>query len=74
MKAKAIVSDWKKNLQYYNVSAKAKNNFKKPFLWLGGPDPGPRCPPFCLQRLTWTRTGSSRSSKATTLFDEDENL
>ena len=34
MKAKSIVFHRKKNLQYYDVSAKSNYNFEKPFLWL----------------------------------------
>ncbi|XP_077966733.1 GTP-binding nuclear protein Ran-like [Styela clava] len=34
VKAKAIVFHRKKNLQYYDVSAKSNYNFEKPFLWL----------------------------------------
>ena len=32
--AKSIVFHRKKNLQYYDVSAKSNYNFEKPFLWL----------------------------------------
>uniref|UniRef100_A0A8C2QE46 GTP-binding nuclear protein Ran n=1 Tax=Cricetulus griseus TaxID=10029 RepID=A0A8C2QE46_CRIGR len=34
MKAKSIVFHQKKNLQYYDTSAKSNYNFEKPFLWL----------------------------------------
>uniref|UniRef100_T1ITY0 GTP-binding nuclear protein n=1 Tax=Strigamia maritima TaxID=126957 RepID=T1ITY0_STRMM len=34
VKAKAITFHRKKNLQYYDVSAKSNYNFEKPFLWL----------------------------------------
>ena len=34
MKAKHINFHRKKNLQYYDVSAKSNYNFEKPFLWL----------------------------------------
>lgn len=34
MKAKAINFHRKKNLQYYDISAKSNYNFEKPFLWL----------------------------------------
>lgn len=34
MKAKAITFHRKKNLQYYDISAKSNYNFEKPFLWL----------------------------------------
>ena len=34
IKAKAIVFHRKKNLQYYDISAKSNYNFEKPFLWL----------------------------------------
>lgn len=35
MKAKTITFHRKKNLQYYDISAKSNYNFEKPFLWLG---------------------------------------
>merc|ERR1711910_241984 len=34
LKAKSIVFHRKKNLQYYDISAKSNYNFEKPFLWL----------------------------------------
>ncbi|KAJ1658505.1 GTP-binding nuclear protein gsp1/Ran [Dispira simplex] len=34
VKAKAITFHRKKNLQYYDISAKSNFNFEKPFLWL----------------------------------------
>ncbi|DAA20885.1 TPA: RAN, member RAS oncogene family-like [Bos taurus] len=34
VKAKSIVFHQKKNLQYYDISAKSNYNFEKPFLWL----------------------------------------
>ena len=34
VKAKPIVFHQKKNLQYYDISAKSNYNFEKPFLWL----------------------------------------
>ncbi len=34
MKAKHITFHRKKNLQYYDISAKSNYNFEKPFLWL----------------------------------------
>lgn len=34
MKAKQITFHRKKNLQYYDISAKSNYNFEKPFLWL----------------------------------------
>jgi GTP-binding nuclear protein Ran len=35
VKAKSITFHRKKNLQYYDISAKSNYNFEKPFLWLG---------------------------------------
>ena len=35
VKAKVITFHRKKNLQYYDISAKSNYNFEKPFLWLG---------------------------------------
>merc|ERR1712040_28810 len=34
VKAKSIVFHRKKNLQYYDISAKSNYNFEKPFLWI----------------------------------------
>ena len=34
VKAKQIVFHRKKNLQYYDISAKSNYNYEKPFLWL----------------------------------------
>ncbi|XP_068949992.1 GTP-binding nuclear protein Ran-like isoform X2 [Petaurus breviceps papuanus] len=34
VKVKSIVFHRKKNLQYYDISAKSNYNFEKPFLWL----------------------------------------
>ena len=34
VKAKQIVFHRKKNLQYYEISAKVNYNFEKPFLWI----------------------------------------
>ena len=34
VKAKQITVHRKKNLQYYDISAKSNYNFEKPFLWL----------------------------------------
>jgi GTP-binding nuclear protein Ran len=34
VKAKAITFHRKKNLQYFDISAKSNYNFEKPFLWL----------------------------------------
>ena len=34
VKAKQITFHRKKNLQYYDISAKSNYNFEKPFLWL----------------------------------------
>mmetsp|Transcript_11129 Transcript_11129/g.27012 ORF Transcript_11129/g.27012 Transcript_11129/m.27012 type:complete len:215 (+) Transcript_11129:443-1087(+) len=35
VKAKQITFHRKKNLQYYDISAKSNYNFEKPFVWLG---------------------------------------
>ena len=34
VKAKQVLFHRKKNLQYYDISAKSNYNFEKPFLWL----------------------------------------
>merc|ERR1712096_380474 len=51
VKAKSIVFHRKKNLQYYDISAKSNYNFEKP------------CLPWCLQRSLWTPLGRQRSSR-----------
>lgn len=35
MKTGAVTFHRKKNLQYFEISAKSNYNFEKPFLWLG---------------------------------------
>ena len=49
VKAKTITFHRKKNLQYYDISAKSNYNFEKPFLWLarklvGNPQPSNSLP------------------------------
>ena len=34
IKAKSFVFQWKKNFQYYDISAKSNYDFEEPFLWL----------------------------------------
>ena len=34
VKTGAVTFHWKKNPQYYEISAKSNYNFEKPFLWL----------------------------------------
>merc|ERR1712018_99088 len=69
IKDKTIVFHRKKNLQYYDISAKSNYNFEKPFLWLARKligDPTLSllpCPPLCPQRSPWTLSGSRRSSR-----------
>merc|ERR1712018_134768 len=69
IKDKTIVFHRKKNLQYYDISAKSNYNFEKPFLWLarkliGDPTSSlSPCPPLCPQRSPWTPSGSRRSSR-----------
>jgi GTP-binding nuclear protein Ran len=41
VKAKQITFHRKKNLQYYDISAKSNYNFEKPFLWLARKLAGP---------------------------------
>lgn len=48
VKAKTITFHRKKNLQYYDISAKSNYNFEKPFLWLARKlvgNPTLVCPP-----------------------------
>uniref|UniRef100_A0A8C5XKH2 GTP-binding nuclear protein Ran n=1 Tax=Microcebus murinus TaxID=30608 RepID=A0A8C5XKH2_MICMU len=45
VKAKSIVFHRKKNLWYYDISAKSNYNFEKPFLWLAGK---------LIETLTWS--------------------
>merc|ERR1711872_845470 len=49
VKAKTITFHRKKNLQYYDISAKSNYNFEKPFLWLA------RRPRRCLRTTTTCR-------------------
>lgn len=44
VKAKQITFHRKKNLQYYDISAKSNYNFEKPFLWLARKLVGCACP------------------------------
>ncbi|MBE3044725.1 hypothetical protein IMZ48_19620 [Candidatus Bathyarchaeota archaeon] len=53
VKAKTITFHRKKNLQYYDISAKSNYNFEKPFLWLARKlvgNPQLVCPPFLFGR------------------------
>ena len=56
VKAKTITFHRKKNLQYYDISAKSNYNFEKPFLWLArklvGNPQLVRCHPTLLPRKT----------------------
>lgn len=57
MKAKTITFHRKKNLQYYDISAKSNYNFEKPFLWLGRKlvgNPALVCPPLPVFFLSYT--------------------
>lgn len=63
VKAKTITFHRKKNLQYYDISAKSNYNFEKPFLWLARKLVGNpalvsqvRCIP-CLSDTDFCRTG-----------------
>ena len=44
VKAKQITFHRKKNLQYYDISARSNYNFEKPFLWLARKLVRPRSP------------------------------
>jgi len=46
VKAKQITFHRKKNLQYYDISAKSNYNFEKPFLWLARKLSGDSSSPF----------------------------
>ncbi|RCN36724.1 Ras family protein [Ancylostoma caninum] len=52
VKAKTITFHRKKNLQYYDISAKSNYNFEKPFLWLALGDGGTGKTTFVKRHLT----------------------
>lgn len=57
VKAKTITFHRKKNLQYYDISAKSNYNFEKPFLWLArklvGNPQLVRFPNYLSDRSSW---------------------
>ena len=86
VKAKAIVFHRKKNLQYYDISAKSNYNFEKPFLWLARKLVGDANlefvampalqPPEVTMDPKWQETIESELAQAqlTALPDDDDDL
>jgi len=86
VKAKQITFHRKKNLQYYDISAKSNYNFEKPFLWLarklvGEPNltfvesPALKPPEVQLDMETVKKYEEELAmARQTTLPDEDEDL
>ena len=86
VKAKQITFHRKKNLQYYDISAKSNYNFEKPFLWLarklvGDPNlafvesPALKPPEVTIDANTVARYELELSNaQAVPLPDEDEDL
>ena len=64
VKAKTITFHRKKNLQYYDISAKSNYNFEKPFLyvWNGKIYPTELIPPLAGSPESWSATNLSSSS------------
>ena len=61
VKAKQITFHRKKNLQYYDISAKSNYNFEKPFLWLARKLVG--CARALLRRAALRRAASARTQR-----------
>jgi GTP-binding nuclear protein Ran len=86
VKAKQITFHRKKNLQYYDISAKSNYNFEKPFLWLarklvGDPNlafvesPALKPPEVVIDQSTVaTYEEELRNASQVPLPDEDEDL
>jgi len=86
VKAKQITFHRKKNLQYYDISAKSNYNFEKPFLWLarklvGDPNlsfvesPALKPPEVLIDQSTVQQYEAELENAATApLPDEDEDL
>ena len=86
VKAKQITFHRKKNLQYYDISAKSNYNFEKPFLWLarklvGDPNlafvesPALKPPEVAIDQATVAQYEQElQNASAVPLPDEDEDL
>ena len=86
VKAKQITFHRKKNLQYYDISAKSNYNFEKPFLWLarklvGDPNlsfvesPALKPPEVLIDASTVAQYETElANAQAAPLPDEDEDL
>eukprot|EP00752_Nemacystus_decipiens_P004344 g3968.t1 len=86
VKAKQITFHRKKNLQYYDISAKSNYNFEKPFLWLakklvGDPNlqfveqPALQPPEFVINQADQQRFQAELDQAAAVpLPDEDDDL
>ncbi len=86
VKAKTITFHRKKNLQYYDISAKSNYNFEKPFLWLarkllGDPNlcftemPALQPPEVHIDQSTMQQYDKDlQEAQSTALPDDDEDL
>jgi len=86
VKAKQITFHRKKNLQYYDISARSNYNFEKPFLWLarklvGDPNlsfvesPALKPPEVVIDKATVEQYEQElQNASAVPLPDEDEDL
>ncbi|XP_028640888.1 GTP-binding nuclear protein Ran-like [Grammomys surdaster] len=85
MKAKSIVFHRKKNLQYYDISAKSNYNIEKPFLWLARklirepnlefvPMPALAPPVVMVPALAAQYQHDLEVAQTTALLDEDDDL
>merc|ERR1711871_1315417 len=86
VKAKQITFHRKKNLQYYDISARSNYNFEKPFLWLarklvGDPNlsfvesPALKPPEVVIDQHTINQYEAElANAQAAPLPDEDEDL
>ena len=84
VKAKQITFHRKKNLQYYDISAKSNYNFEKPFLWLArklsGDNtlhfveaPALQPPEFQIDEATKTRYEQELAAAAAQPLPEDDD-
>lgn len=84
VKAKQITFHRKKNLQYYDISAKSNYNFEKPFLWLARKLSGDNAlhfveapalqpPEFQLDEVTKARYEAEIAAAADTPLPEDDD-
>jgi GTP-binding nuclear protein Ran len=74
VKAKQITFHRKKNLQYYDISAKSNYNFEKPFLWLARKLSGDNQPPeFQIDAQTQAKYEADLAQAAAQPLPEDDD-